>query len=180
LLNAYRWLSAKNLVLGSSATEEIDTRRMPAGFRKAMAPIQAGRGLAALARLDALQAARRENAHRLSRFLAAHGKNRVKEAFFPDHGFCKYPLLVTRRTAFREAARACRVRLGDWFCSPLHPVEHGLDRWGLDPASCPHAVHAAEHVVNLPVGPGDLRRLIPFLAGHLDQIVDDGSGSEPC
>lgn len=172
MMHGYRKLSAKNLVLGSSESDEIKDIHMPAGFSKAMAPAQARRGLAALEGFDARQAMRKANARGLSRFLAAHGKNRVREALFADHNFCKYPLLVDHRREFVEAAKACQVRLGDWFSSPLHPVDHDLGRWGFDPAVYPNAVYAADHVVNLPIGTADLDKLLPFLAAHLGQIVD--------
>jgi len=181
LVAAYRSLAGLGLVLGSSAPDETRTSRMPRGYRKQMAAIQCRRGLGALAGFDRLQALRKSNAAMLTAFLAGHGKNHVRPQHFPDHGFCRYPLLVHDRAAFREKARAARILLGDWFISPLHPVDRDLQRWRFDPAACPRAVHAARHVVNLPVAQTGMTEVLRFLDSNLEQIAAAARpGDRPC
>ncbi len=180
LLKGYRALSAANLVLGSSSAEELEGGvAMPKAYRKGMSSLQARRGLKALLGFNRSQAMRKTNAEELTRFLAQRGRNHVRMEMFKDHAFCKYPLLVEDRDTFVDRARSCRVSLGDWFCSPLHPVSRDLDPWHFDPSMFPRAVLAARHVVNLPLSDGELPKLFRFLERHLDQVCPaDWGGPE--
>lgn len=170
LVDFYRWLSQHNLVLGSSQGGELNDTSMPKGFFKGMSTVQAREGLRALTQLDAQLAIRRKNAEVYTEFLEAQGKNHVPRSLFPNHSFLKYPLRVIDRSTFQKAAQKARIPLGDWFCSPLHPVEGGLERWGFKAENFPVAARLAGSVVNLPTDTKYPEKMISFLDGHLDLI----------
>ncbi|MFO7899335.1 MAG: aminotransferase class I/II-fold pyridoxal phosphate-dependent enzyme [Planctomycetota bacterium] len=168
---AYRWLSERDLILGSSRGQELDSAEMPDDYFKAMSPVQAKAGLRALAGLDELLDRRRRNAETYTRFLENHGKTAVPRALFPDHSFLKYPLLVRDRAAFSAAAETAHVPLGDWFVSPIHPVPSHLERWGFEPAQFPVAGRLAAQVVNLPTESRTPQKVLAFLDRRLDLVL---------
>ena len=102
--------------------------------------VQAREGLRALDHLDELLSRRRKNAEIYTDFLEGKGKNHVPRELFPNHSFRKDPLRVSDRPTFQAAAEKARVPLGDWFCSPLHPIETNLERWRFHPGDFPEAV----------------------------------------
>ena len=173
LVAAYRWLSKRNLVLGSSQGEELSGPVMPRGYFKGMSRLQAAVGLRALDGLDEALTLRRRNAEVYTQFLESRGKNHVSRGLFEDHGFLKYPLLVRSRPELMEAAADAHVSLGDWFVSPLHPVECDWGRWGLDESACPVAAGLARSVVNLPTDTAKPRKVVAFLETRPDLIEPD-------
>jgi dTDP-4-amino-4,6-dideoxygalactose transaminase len=170
LLKLYRWLSRTGVITGSSSAEEIDGATMPKDYFKGMSELQAGTVAGAIAKLDQDNRERRDAAERYSAFLAGHGKYHVDAALVEDHMFLKYPILVRDRHAFFQAAEKFRVELGDWFNSPLHPVQGDLSAWGLDIARFPNARHVAAHIVNLPTR-SSTDRVVDFLSRHVDELM---------
>jgi dTDP-4-amino-4,6-dideoxygalactose transaminase len=73
---------------------------------------------------------------------------------YAEHGFLRYPLLVKQRAAFFEKAIASHIELGDWFLSPLHPVQERLEAWNYQWGENPIADKISRHMVNLPTHPG--------------------------
>jgi perosamine synthetase len=120
--------------------------------------------------LDELLAHRCKNAEIYTDFLEGKGKNHVARELFPNHSFPKYPLRVTDRPTFQSAAEKARVPLGDWFCSPLHPIETGLERWRFHTGDFPVAERLARTVVNLPTDTLDPDKVLSFLSNHLALI----------
>ena len=143
LVALYRWLSRYNLILGSSQGGELDDIALPRNYLKDLSAVQAREGLRALDRLDELLALWRKNAEVYTDFLEGKGKNHVGRIFFQNHGFLKYPLRVSDRPAFQVAAEKAHVPLGDWFCSPLHPVTERLERWRFKAGDFPVAERLA-------------------------------------
>jgi len=156
--------------LGSSQGGELDDIAMPRNYLKGLSTVQAREGLRALDHLDELLARRRKNAEIYTDFLEGQGKNHVARDLFPNHSFLKYPLRVTDRPTFQAAAEKARVPLGDWFCSPLHPVETGLERWRFQTGNFPMAERLARTVVNLPTDTLDPSKVLSFLKAHLPLI----------
>ena len=75
---------------------------------------------------------------------------------------------MQNKTELLAAAKRERVRLGDWFLSPIHP---NLERWelaGYAPGTCPVAEALSRRVVNIPtdggLSPREIRRTVDFLA----------------
>jgi len=77
---------------------------------------------------------------------------------------------ATDRSSFQAAAEKARVPLGDWFCSPLHPIETGLERWRFQTGDFPVAEGLARSVVNLPTDTLDPDKVLSFLNHHLSLI----------
>jgi len=94
----------------------------------------------------------------------------VPRGLFPNHSFLKYPLRVNDRPTFQSSAEKARVPLGDWFSSPLHPIETNLERWRFHPGNFPVAERLARTVVNLPTDTLHPDKVISFLKAYLPLI----------
>ena len=171
LVSLYRFLSKHNIVVGSSSGEEITSTRIPEGYFKAFSQIQAKEGMRNIAQLPDLLKVRKQNARRYSDFLMKHGKTVVADDLVANHSFLKYPLLVKDRGQFMHRAEDSKIELGDWFTSPLHPVEGDLTPWYFEPERYPVATEIARHVVNLPTTPSHIDRVMAFLDRYLDEIT---------
>ena len=171
LVRFYRWLSSRNIVVGSSSGEEITSVEMPADYFKAFSRVQAKEGLRTLPKLKDDLVKRKETAECYTSFLKQLGKNHVDGGLFDNHSFLKYPLLVNQREEFMRLAEKNQIEMGDWFISPLHPVEGDLSPWKLDREKFPVANYISSHVVNLPTTPTDLDKVLTFLAKHSDFII---------
>ncbi len=172
MVEAYRWLSKRNLVTGSSSGEEIEGTTMPQDYLLGMSPVQKRAAEKALKKLPELNALRKANGAVYTQYLRGQNLNHVHPKYHGDHLFLKYPLLVKDRDAFFRYAREAHIPLGDWFISPLHPVTGDLSPWGFEPERYPNAVFAAAHVVNLPTDTKKPERVIEFLEKHKDLIFD--------
>jgi dTDP-4-amino-4,6-dideoxygalactose transaminase len=173
ILKLYRFMSRHNLIIGSSQGGEISSQEMPPNYLKGLSAVQAGEGLRALDRLEESIALRRRNAEIFTNFLAEKEKNRVHRDLFPNHAFLRYPLLVTNRPAFLAAGERARIPLGDWFNSPLHPIQDRFHQWGLRPEDYPTALNLANRVINLPTDTRDSGRVLSFLSDHIDFIGNE-------
>jgi perosamine synthetase len=171
LVSIYRWLSKYNIVVGSSEGEEINGTSFPADYFKACSNVQALEGLKSIKKLDALIALRRSNAGVYNEFLKTHGKTAVPDELFRNHSFLKFPLLVKDRAAFEKKAQEEKIEITNWFCSPLHPIETGLERWLLHGHTCPTAVSIAAKMVNLPCDINGTGKVLTFLSHTLDLIA---------
>jgi dTDP-4-amino-4,6-dideoxygalactose transaminase len=171
-VKAYRYLSKRNLVTGSSSGEELEGIEMPKDYLLGMSEVQKRVALQALKKLPAVNALRKANGALYTEYLAERGLNHVAPELHPDHLFLKYPLLVHDRDGFMRKAEEARIPLGDWFRSPLHPVEGDLSKWGFEPERYPNAVFAAAHVVNLPTDTKKPERVLDFVEKNRDFIFD--------
>jgi dTDP-4-amino-4,6-dideoxygalactose transaminase len=171
LVQFYRWLSRYNLVVGSSSGGEIASLEMPARYFKAFSHTQAKEGLRNLPDLKQDLVRRKQSAELYTNFLIQRGKNHVDKKWFINHSFLKYPLLVNHRSNFMLLAEKHRIALGEWFMSPLHPVEGDLSLWRYDRKNYPVADYLSSHVVNLPTTPADINKVINFLEKYIDYIL---------
>ncbi|MFO7789183.1 MAG: DegT/DnrJ/EryC1/StrS family aminotransferase, partial [Bacteroidales bacterium] len=168
----YRWLSKHNMVVGSSSGEEISSVKKPEYFFKNYSNVQAKEALRNLKGFDDVILKRKKNARIYTDFLSKTGKNHVSLDLFDDHAFLKYPLRVNDRDRFFHLAEKANIPLGDWFVSPLHPVEQDMTPWYFDPNKYPVAVKMAEKVVNLPTDIQHIDKVIQFLKNNIDLIED--------
>jgi len=171
LVDFYRLLGKAGIVLGSSTEAEIASVAMPEGYFKAMSKGQTVMGMRALRSFAGLQTKRRKNAADYTEALERLGKIAVPAQYREDHGFLKYPLLVADRASFLEAGRQEHVALGEWFCSPLHPVEGDLSPWLFERGKYPVAEQCASHIVNLPTDIADTSKVLSFIERHRDEIL---------
>jgi dTDP-4-amino-4,6-dideoxygalactose transaminase len=172
LVQFYRWLSRHNLVVGSSSGGEIVSIAMPDGYFKAFSEVQAKEGLRTLPKLKQDLIKRKQSAEIYTDFLIKQGKNHVDRKWFANHSFLKYPLLVNQRDEFMLLAEKHRIALGEWFTSPLHPVEGDLSAWQFQQGQYPVAEYLASHVVNLPTTPSDINKVLVFLETYIEFIID--------
>jgi dTDP-4-amino-4,6-dideoxygalactose transaminase len=170
LLKVYRFLSSKNLVIGSNRGEELSEVRMPINFFRDISPVQIKAGIKELSQINAVNKLRRKNAEEYTRFLKSKYKTYVKEDFFENHLFLKYPILVKDRDLFLRLAETDRISLGDWFLSPLHPVKEGLERWELKREMFPVSNRISNKILNLPTDIKDNTPVIKFLEKHLELL----------
>lgn len=69
-----------------------------------------------------------------------------------DPVYLRYPILARDKAAVLAEARRRRMELGDWFVSPVDPLDEG--QWsavGYERGTCPVAEEMARRVVTLPV-----------------------------
>jgi len=172
-LKTYRFLSYSNMVTGSSGGKELTSPEMPEDFFKHISGTQIREGLRTIKELDGINKLRKKNAKEYTRCLKSLHKNHVKEEHEANHLFLKYPLLVKDREQFFKLAENRRIRLGDWFISPLHPVLKNLDRWGFEKDRYPNATYLADHVVNLPTDLKNIGSVLDFIIENKDMIVSE-------
>jgi perosamine synthetase len=164
----YRAVSRAGVVPGSSSGDELEGTEMPDGFVTGMAGLQAELAARRLTTLRAKVEQRREVARRYSAWVRAHGGTPPHEPETVGHAFLRYALRVRERDAFVAEADRRRVLLGDWFHSPLYPIEGDLGAWGLRRGEFPIAERAATEIVNLPTDIAPDGREFRAVAGLLD------------
>jgi dTDP-4-amino-4,6-dideoxygalactose transaminase len=170
-LKLYRFLSKMGLVVGSSSGSEISSTVMDDNYFMGATKVQFSEGLRALNHLDELMLLRKKNAAIYSSFLKSNGKIYVKEIFNENHSFLKYPILIKDRVSFLAKAEKASVRLGDWFLSPIHPVESEFEKWFLDPENFPNAAYVSKHVLNLPTEIENPEKVLVFLTQNINDIL---------
>jgi dTDP-4-amino-4,6-dideoxygalactose transaminase len=171
LLNFYRWLSKNNLVTGSSSGNEISDIKMPDNFLMDYSQTQAKEGLRNIKKLPKLLALRKDNALKYTEFLLKNNKVFVKKDLFENHSFLKYPILVKNRDKFFDLARKHKIELGDWFNSPIHPVQNNFEKWEMYPEKYPIANYTSQHVVNLPTDTKKIKKVLSFMEKFIDEIL---------
>ena len=163
LIKLYRFLSKKNMILGSSSGEEISSAEMPPNYFMKLSKVQIKKGIKNIRLLPKTLVARKVNAQIYTEYLMEQGKNHVPLSFFENHSFLKYPLLAENRNEVFHLAEKHKIELGDWFNSPLHPVQKDFELWQFDPALFPNAVYAGKHIINLPTDIKDPESILQFL-----------------
>lgn len=170
LLKLYRFLSKYNLVIGSSSGEEITSVKEPHNYFKGISSTQINEGIKSVQKINDFLVLRKSNAVIYTTFLKINRLTFVNDKLLSNHSFLKYPLLVKDRDTFLELAEKHKIDLGEWFNSPLHPVQSNFDLWGLNIESFPNAKYASERVVNLPTDTTDIASVISFLELYKSMI----------
>lgn len=171
MIRLYRWLSRRNLVVGSSSGEEVEGTKMPEGFFKKQSAVQFKKGIKSLKKLDDVNRLRKENARKYIEVLKRLGKTHVDESLFDNHIFIRYPLLVKDREQFRELAEKEGIILGEWFESPIYPAYNSYDVWSLKVEELPNAMRVCERMVNLETDLKKVVKVVEFLEKHAEYLV---------
>lgn len=171
LRSLYRRFSKLGLVIGSSQGNELKSSRIPNNYFRGASSVQAKKGIRSILELDKYLLRRKVSAAAYSDFLKLHDKTYVREQFWDDHSFLVYPLLVSDRTFFMQAAEKHKVKLGDWFISPIHPVTENFAEWDLNKTDIPNACFLSEHLVNLPTMDTDMEPVLSFLKENVGYIL---------
>jgi perosamine synthetase len=172
---AYRAVSRAGLVPGSSSGGELAGTEMPDSFVARLSGFQARLATRRLATLDAAVRRRRAVAASYTAWLSAHGKTTPHEPGWAEHSYLRYPIRVRERDAFVAEADRRGVLLGDWFHSPLYPIDENLERWGYRRGASPVAERVSAEIVNLPVdlapGGDEAGAVHELLAACADRIA---------
>jgi perosamine synthetase len=172
---AYRAVSRAGLVPGSSSGGELAGTEMPPSFVARLSGFQARLATRRLAILDAAVRRRRSVAGVYSAWLGARGKTTPREPDWAEHSYLRYPIRVRDRDAFVAEADRRGVLLGDWFHSPLYPIDENLERWGYRRGTSPVAERVSAEIVNLPVdlapGGSELRAVQELLEACAERIA---------
>ena len=172
MIKLYRFLSKKNLIVGSSQGNELAKPEMHEGFLKKMSSVQMKKGIEELKKLDQYVIRRKAIAKQYNDFLSKLGLNIYKNE---NHAYLKYPLLVKDRQHFFEDAEKNNIELGDWFISPIHPVIENLILWHYKKGDYPNAEYISQHIVNLPTHNGlsqsDIQKILNFLMKNESSLL---------
>jgi dTDP-4-amino-4,6-dideoxygalactose transaminase len=167
----YRLLSRLGIVIGSSSDEELSGIVQPVGYFMASSSVQARSGLKALRSLEGLNVKRKRNAQTYTQKLKEMGKYHVDESLHSDHLFLKYPILLKDRSASLKRAEKNKIRLGEWFLSPIHPIEQEFEKWKLHKEDFPTAMFISAHVLNLPTDTDHPEKVLRFLDSERDNLL---------
>ena len=171
LLRLYRKLSALGLVVGSSSKQEIESIHEPEHYFMGLSGVQAKKGVQALKQIDAVLKKRKQNGKTINDWMRNNDKYHLNSGLLPDHSFLKFPALVKDRVLFLKAAENHKIPMGDWFTSPLHPVQGDLSEWKLSVAEFPNALEISAQIVNLPTDLDDMGPLLDFLEQHKNELL---------
>ncbi|MGH9369390.1 MAG: DegT/DnrJ/EryC1/StrS family aminotransferase, partial [Thermoanaerobaculia bacterium] len=171
---AYRVLTRRRLVVGSSEIEETTGTERPADFLKGIAGTQARVGLREIGRVDEHNRHRRSIAAIYTRALADMGIEPPAEPSYAEHTYLKYPVFVEKRDELLAKAASRGLAFSDWFRSPIHPIASGWEKWGYVAGSNPVGEEKSARAVNLPTQPGVTQeyasRVVEFLKAHRDWL----------
>jgi len=163
--NAYRWLTSRAIVTGSTARAEY-CGWQPGYFRR-MSAVQAAAGLCELRRLEAVLSHRRRIVEYYLKALREAGWPMPPNPPGADVSLLRVPVRVANKDEALRAAEKHWVELGDWFVRPLHSHLAPQEPYGYTTGMCPNADRAAREIINLPTHPRvSLRhaeRVIQFL-----------------
>lgn len=147
--DVYRRLGEYGLVLPSSTPRELNGER-PKDYEKSMSKWQRTLLFRRRADLDKLIAHRRQV---VEDYVSTLSQLNLPTVPVPGHSepvFLRYPVAVGEKTRFLALARQHSIEIGDWFVSPVHPLESGWERVGYQAQQCTVGEAMAESVVNLP------------------------------
>ena len=150
---AFRYLTKKAVVIGSSSTSEFEPVMAP-DFFKAMSTVQARSGIRQLKKLERNIAHRKKMAQLYDQLLEEKGWfARKYDTSTMEPVMVRYPVRIAdKNKALTEAAKV-GIELGSWFECPLHPIETPLAAYNYELGMCPEAEKASDEVVNLPLHP---------------------------
>lgn len=151
--NAFRWLSDRGFVVGSTTNRELEKPVEPEGFFMAMSSPQAFAGRKQLRKLDRIIQHRKQMTKLYDDMLAQRGWRITHPADHTDPVMVRYPVRVKDKDAVLKAAEKNGIELGSWFISPLHNQIEKIEMYDYKWGMCPQAEKAAREVVNLPVHP---------------------------
>jgi len=151
--SAFRYLTQKGAVVGSSSTSEYEPIKAD-DFFKGIGVVQARSGLRQLQKIEQNIAHRIKMAQLYDQLLKDKGwKPRAYDESIMQPVMVRYPVRIAEKTQALEQAAQAGIELGSWFECPLHPVETPLASYDYETGTCPEAEKAARQVVNLPLHP---------------------------
>lgn len=170
-MKLYRRLSKSGVVVGSSKGEELKGTDMPKEYFLRSVKVQEKVGEKAIQRLPEVLKRRKENGLKYNAFFRTLGKWNYRDEDLPNHSFLSYPVFVKDKERFKQKAEKAKIRLGDWFLSPIHPVVENFELWKIAPEEHPVANEKSKHILNLPTGSVKLEKVIDFLIKNQADLI---------
>ncbi len=174
-LKLYRYLAKNNVITGSSQGLELEKPEMPKGFLKGMSTVQAKEGTRQMKLLDKNIKHRRQIAEIYHEALKTINITPPYEPVYGFHTFIKYAILVKDRTKFLALGEKYKIQLGDWFISPIHPIEKKFDLWLYNYGQFPVAEKISKHILNLPtdmsISIKEAHRIADFVKNHAAEFL---------
>jgi dTDP-4-amino-4,6-dideoxygalactose transaminase len=166
LVGAYRFVTRKwELSVGSNGDRELETVEMPPAYARRMGRWQWQGWQRGLAHIDQKIKRCQAAAAFYDEFLHRTCLDPPRRPYYAEHGMLRYTIRVSERDELLKKARCLRIPVGDWFGSPLYPLERHLGRWGYTPGQCPVAERACQEVINLPTAQ-------PLTAAQLTKLFE--------
>jgi perosamine synthetase len=180
-LKTYRFLSERNLIIGSSQGYELEKPQIPLNFLKAFTETQAKKGLEYFEetngkyKIDLIIEHRKKIASEYKEILKSLGYEPPFEPDYAEHTYLKFPLLVKDRNKFFALAQRSKIELGDWFLSPIHPIQNKFELWNYKYSENPVREYASRHIVNLPtherINEKEINKIYSFLKQNKEEII---------
>lgn len=171
-LRLYRRLSQSGIVVGSSKGEELTGTKMPDNYFLRGVKVQEKVGYHQLKRLQEVLKTRKENGLKYNSYFRQNGFWNYSDEDLNNHSFLNYPVFVKDKALFQQVAEESKIRLGDWFVSPIHPVLEQFELWEMNPKDFPNATKMSTHIVNLPTDSVNATKVIDFLEKNKNIIYD--------
>lgn len=170
-IKLYRRLSKSGLVLGSSKGEELVSTQMPKDYFLRSVKVQEKIGIKAINNLPNILERRKEVGLKYNNFFRAEGNWNYKNKDLRNHSFLNFPVFVKDKERFKQKAEKAKIRLGDWFVSPIHPVTEKFDMWGINVEKYPVANEKSQHILNLPTDLTNTDKIMQFLKQNIDELM---------
>jgi dTDP-4-amino-4,6-dideoxygalactose transaminase len=153
------------------------SRLVLVGFNHTLSECLAAVGRVSLARLDANNAARRENAARYTKGLAARGLGDATPVEMPwaRHAWLHYVLRVARRDDLVAFLRTRRIEAGIHYKHPVYREPAYIARTGEDPGPRPVTDRIVSRIVTLPSHP-DMGDGIDYVMDQVAEFYDSRRG----
>lgn len=170
-LKLYRKLSKSGLVVGSSKGEELIGTEMPKNYFLRSVKIQEKVGSSAIQKLSDVLLERKKMGLFYNEFFQKHGKWHYPSEDLHNHSFLNYPVFVKDKESFKQKAENAKIRLGDWFVSPIHPVLENFHFWHIHVDDFPIAKEKSNHILNLPTDNIQKDKMVAFLHQNMHEII---------
>jgi dTDP-4-amino-4,6-dideoxygalactose transaminase len=144
---------------------------MPDDYFMGSTTVQQKVGLQNIKSIEELIQLRKVNGLTYNKFLREIGKWNYSDEVLGNHSFLKYPIFVKDRDAFMKKAEKSKIRLGDWFLSPIHPVSENFELWNLTIQEFPQSRHFSTHILNLPTDTKNSEKVISFLKANKEDLL---------
>lgn len=171
LLRLYRSWSKSGALVGSSSESELISIKMPDDYFMGSTAVQQKVGLQNIKSIEELIELRKANGLSYNALLREIGKWNYPDEVLENHSFLKYPIFVKDRDVFMKKAEKSKIRLGDWFLSPIHPVSENFELWHLTLNDFPKSCHFSTHILNLPTDTKNREKVISFLKSNKEDLL---------
>ena len=175
LVKLYRLLSKLNIVQGSSSGIELESTNMPNNYLTGSGNVQAIVGVKSIRKIDQANQDRRISAKIYNELFENLGFPTINIPVSENHIFLKYSILVNNRKWVFEQAEKFKVELGEWFISPIHPIEEHFEKWFYTYGENSIAEYASKHIINLPiiasVNEAYRKRIINFIEAIKPELI---------